>query len=198
MKSLDQETCSYFNKRAATWHMDVNGKEDYIRQILSDTEISPGQTVLDIGCGSGVLVPFIQTLVSATGILLEVDFALNMTRQVRRTFPSVHAICADALDFPLKANQIDRILIFHAFPHFADHHQAITECRRILKPGGQICIFHLKCSRQINAFHLTLEQTVRSHQLPQATQMRVLLEQHNFHVLQADEQPDKYCVRGRK
>ncbi|MBN2012605.1 class I SAM-dependent methyltransferase [candidate division KSB1 bacterium] len=198
MNSLDQETSGYFNGLAATWDMNISGRETYIRQILTNTGLAIGHTVLDLGCGTGVLAAFIRELIVPTGLLLAVDFAINMASRAYRSFPYIRAVCADALHLPFQSGRIDRIIGFHVFPHFANQHQVLAECFRLLKPGGQLCIFHLKCSRQINAFHATLNEPVRQHQLPRPPQMRAMLEQHHFTVLQADEQPGMYCVRATK
>ncbi|MCG8639455.1 MAG: class I SAM-dependent methyltransferase [Desulfobacterales bacterium] len=64
----DKERQAFFNQRAHTW-LDKFYKNpdsgrydrhrDKIKRILATLEVEPDHQILDLGCGSGVLVPYL-------------------------------------------------------------------------------------------------------------------------------------------
>ena len=57
----------------ATGQYDKHEKD--FERLFSLLPLKPGDHVLDTGCGTGVLVPFILERITKTGILYELDFA---------------------------------------------------------------------------------------------------------------------------
>ena len=56
--SMDKrEITAFFDRLAPTWDEDLVRNEEVIRIILDNAQIAPGKRVLDVACGTGVLIP---------------------------------------------------------------------------------------------------------------------------------------------
>ncbi|MBQ7281210.1 MAG: hypothetical protein IJR16_00370, partial [Spirochaetales bacterium] len=51
------EVIAFFDSLAAGWDADMVRNEDVIRTILDNAGVREGSNVLDIACGTGVLIP---------------------------------------------------------------------------------------------------------------------------------------------
>ena len=53
-----EEVIAFFDRLAPGWDAGLVRNEEIIKQILDNAEISAGKSVLDVACGTGVLVPY--------------------------------------------------------------------------------------------------------------------------------------------
>ncbi len=113
-----------------------------LRKVIDYLEKdAPYEQVLDFGCGSGVMLPFLCRI-SACVTALDVDL-LPLERVSRhRTFPSnlrVH----DAREMSLKdlpPASFDRIIATDVLEHVDDLPGTLGDMQALLRPGGQIVI----------------------------------------------------------
>lgn len=123
------------------------GKERPFRKaILRLAALAPGQSVLDVGCGTGTLAIAAKREVGAAGIVRGIDASPEMIARARtkarrqRADVAFENELAEAL--PYADEQIDVVLsslMLHHFPRKL-RAQAVGEFRRVLKPGGRIVI----------------------------------------------------------
>ena len=95
----------------------------------------PGGRLLDVGCGSGEWLLAMQAL----GWTVDgVDFDMEAVRAARER--GVDAFCGDleARGFPEAS--FDAVTLNHVLEHVPDPQRTLTECHRILKPGGKLVI----------------------------------------------------------
>jgi len=93
-----------------------------------------GEKVLDLGCGNGRFSQYLEKA-DYTGV----DFSEKMIEEARKRFPQKKFQVANALSLPFKANTFDKIYsvaVIHQVPSFSYRLEAISEARRVLKPGG--------------------------------------------------------------
>lgn len=114
------------------------------------SEAKPGDTVLDVCCGSGDLARILARQVGKTGKVYGVDFAcaqLDVARQ--KTIPSSQTAPidwqeGDALDLPFEAAQFDAATMGYGLRNVTDVSKSLSELHRVLKPGAKAAIldFH--------------------------------------------------------
>lgn len=106
---------------------------DWIRQRYPDRH---DLEILDVGCGTGLMLQELRPLGNATGIDIS-DEALQFCR--KRGLDNVRN--ADVLDLPFDADRFDFVTAMDIVEHIDDDVSALRQCRRVLKPGGRLFIF---------------------------------------------------------
>jgi SAM-dependent methyltransferase len=106
---------------------DAVGNEIVARHISSDDE------VLDLCCGQGTLTASIaKNAAAVTGL----DFSPEMLARARVTAPAANIVEGDATAMPFEDAQFDKVVCNFGMMHIADQPKALSEVRRVLKPGG--------------------------------------------------------------
>lgn len=198
----------FFNDHAEGWienwyrdsetgRYDKHGKD--FERLFSLLPLKRGNHVLDAGCGSGVLVPFILERITESGLLHELDFAENMiaVNRARHERSNIRFIVSDAENPPLDDASCDMVICFSCFPHFQDKGKAAIALARILKPGGVLVVSHFDSSDGINRHHGRCHAVMHDH-LPDEAGMRALLREAGLRIELFCDEPGFYCILARK
>lgn len=192
-------TRHYFNDLAEQWKARQISEQVKISKLLSRLDWEHCDTILDIGCGTGILFPFIKNLICDRAKIFAMDFAECMVFEAAQTeFAQIELLCGCARYLPFLDNSIDRIIAFHVLPHIQGKQLALQECWRILKPFGELAIIHLHSSEEINAIHESIGGMVKHHKLPSVEEVCRMLENANFEIKDAIDQSGEYFVGGIK
>lgn len=135
------DVIDFFNHYAAGWDADMVRNDDIINLILDNGEIGPGKTVLDVACGTGVLIPdYLKRNVKS---VTAVDIADEMVKIAKKKFPqeNVEIICGD-IEEALFSQGFDCIVVYNAFPHFPEPKRLVKGLISLLNPGGTLTIAH--------------------------------------------------------
>ena len=184
-------------KDPATGRHDKHEKD--FDRLFSLLPLKPGDHVLDVGCGPGVLVPLILERITETGILYELDFADKMIETNRRLHggENIRFILADAENAALDDASCDVVICFSCFPHFHDKEKAMTTLSRLLKPRGVFAVSHFDSSEGINKHHGSCHAVMHDH-LPDEAAMRALLQTEALGIDVFIDEPGFYCIIARK
>ncbi|MCW4046984.1 MAG: class I SAM-dependent methyltransferase [Candidatus Bathyarchaeota archaeon] len=192
----------YFNASAATWDQRYQNREltDFIGQLVSTFNLKPGQKVLDVGTGTGILIPYLLKAVGPTGHVMAVDYAEKMVEICKAKYASVPNVSlgiqrAENLDFPPES--FDAVTCFGLFPHLENKEAALKQLNRVLKPGGKLIIAHALSSEEIKAHHRTVS-VVAHDVLPDKAEMKRLLKQAGFTGIQITDEPGRYVCLSSK
>ncbi|HKW72612.1 MAG TPA: class I SAM-dependent methyltransferase [Candidatus Dormibacteraeota bacterium] len=122
-----------------TWGLPASPEQlamQYFRYRLA-AEVGHGGAVLEVGCGSGMGLPYLQnhSRMSVGG-----DYTLRLLREGRRHIPQANLVCMDAQRLPFLDATFDAVLMLEMIYYLPDHEAAIAECRRVLKPGGSLMV----------------------------------------------------------
>ncbi|MGC4814379.1 methyltransferase domain-containing protein [Micromonospora sp. DT228] len=112
---------------------------DYKQRFRAALDLSPGHAVVDIGCGPGTDLGRLADAVGETGTVIGVDREPRMVAEARRRFadrPTVEVRAGDVHHLPLAATSVDRARTDRVLQHVDDPAAAITQVRRVLRPGG--------------------------------------------------------------
>ena len=189
------EVSDFFDRLAPGWDAGMRRNDEIISMILDNAGITVGNDVLDVACGTGVLIPdYLERKVSSvTGIDLSqkmIEIARNRFRQENVSF-----VCGDA-SFAEFDRRFDSIVVYNALPHIADPEQLISHLAASLKPSGKLTIAHGKSREQINEHHRNLSTAI-AHDLMPAEELALLFEKY-LSVTEKIDDAQMYLVVGQK
>ncbi len=146
------EVISFFDKNAFVWDEQMIRDDKIIDMILANAGVSGDKDVLDVACGTGVLIP--DYLARNVASVTAVDISSEMVKMAKQKFQqqNVHIICGDieTIELPQK---YDNIVVYNAFPHFAEPQVLIKRLVTLLKPDGMLTVAHGMSRERINACH---------------------------------------------
>ena len=146
------EVIAFFDRLAPDWDAEMIRNDEVISEILDNAGISKGKDILDVACGTGVLIPdYLERGVnSVTGI----DISPEMAKTARQKFPqnNVGILCGDVEETKFD-RLFDCVVVYNAFPHFPDPERLIAYLASLLKPGGTLTVAHGMSREKIDAHH---------------------------------------------
>jgi len=102
--------------------------------------IAPGDRVLDVGCGTGVLAREAAARVGPSGRVTGLDLNPGMLAVARRLRPEIDWRQGDALDLPFADHAFDVVVSQFALMFFPDRPLALREMWRVLAAGGRLAV----------------------------------------------------------
>ncbi len=164
--NIDTDTSvnQFFDQHAADWDQYQNQKEGIIiDKILDRAGFNDGDRILDVACGTGILVPhFIKKNISLKNVVA-LDSSENMLRVLQRKFPEVITINRAFEDCTEKYDPFTKIIIFNAFPHFANPLAIFKKAYDFLQRGGKLVIAHSMNRQRLDDQHRGVGGAVKDH-----------------------------------
>lgn len=147
-----KDVIAFFDERAGDWDAGMVRSDEKIGRILDNAAVREGSRVLDIACGTGVLIG--DYLRRGVESVTAVDISPEMIRIARKKFPqkNVRFVCGDAESAPLGEN-FDAIVIYNAFPHFPDPERLVARLAARLASGGRLTVAHGSSRAAVDAHH---------------------------------------------
>ena len=108
--------------------------------LLSVVDLQPGERVLDLACGTGVVARMAAPMVQPGGEVFGVDFNGAQIATARTIDSSIDWREGDAGALPYADQEFDLVVCQQGFQFFPDRVQAVKEIHRVLKPGGRVGI----------------------------------------------------------
>ncbi|NLK28719.1 MAG: class I SAM-dependent methyltransferase [Clostridiales bacterium] len=158
----------FFNSMAEKWDTVCQHDIDKIKHILSLINIYNGAKILDVGTGTGILIPFLREEVREQGKITAIDISDKMLEVAQRkyTYDNVSYICDDVIEADLPSDYFDYVICYSVFPHFHDKQLAIKAIGKYLKVGGKFAICHSQSREAINNLHKCASEVVAEDHLP--------------------------------
>jgi len=111
-----------------------------LEKIVANGQIEKDEVVLDVGSGTGILIPIIRKY--SPSRIYACDLSDKMLEQLNKNYPEVKTIRTDVKDLSLPALSVDVVFINACYPNIADKEGAFKNIGRILKPHGRMVISH--------------------------------------------------------
>ena len=190
----------FFNSRASTWDERCRYDHAKIKEILDMLPIRKGDDILDVGTGTGILIPFLLERIGGKGSIIAVDMAEKMIEIAKKKFchENVFFIADNVFTAGLHEEIFDLIICYSVFPHFDDQAIAVKLLARHLKTGGTIAICHSRGRDEINRKHENASRAVAHDHLPPATVVEEYLEAAGCEIGTLVDTKNLYVLTGRK
>lgn len=186
----------FFDGCAAGWDANMIKDDHIIGKILDNARVEKDMDILDVACGTGVMIPYYLALGvnSVTGI----DISPEMAKIAGEKFqhePRVQVLCGDVE--ALKTDKkYDVIVVYNAFPHFPDPRRLIRILAGMLKEGGRLTVAHGQSREAIDGHHSGAASKV-SCGLMEADRLKKIFDSHLWvEVMISDDR--MYQVSGVK
>ena len=190
----EKEVIDFFNMLADSWDEDIEKDVNKINRILDAAKVSENVSVLDVACGTGVLIP--DYLAKNVARVVAFDISPNMIATARSKFgdqTKVEFQCTDVTGLVLE-EKVDSVMIYNAFPHFANPEEMIAQLAQKVRTGGRLTVAHDMGIEQLNAHHELRAMHV-SVGLITTKEMAKLFEPY-FEVICEVSEEDIYIVSG--
>ena len=120
----------------------------YRKAAVESLNLVPGDTVVDLGCGTGLNFGLLQKQVGPQGSIIGVDLSDGMLRQAqsrieRIGWKNVNLVQADMAEYSF-LHRTDGILSTLALTMSPKYDQIVQRAAEVLQPGKRMSIFELK------------------------------------------------------
>jgi ubiquinone/menaquinone biosynthesis C-methylase UbiE len=111
------------------------------RAAVAALRLRPGESVLDIGTGTGLALPYLAAAVGGDGRVVGIDRSPAMLAGAkRRAAAPVEVVEGDATALPFENAAFDAAISTYGLTAIAEIDAALDEIVRVVRPGGRIAV----------------------------------------------------------
>jgi demethylmenaquinone methyltransferase / 2-methoxy-6-polyprenyl-1,4-benzoquinol methylase len=110
--------------------------------------LGPGDSALDVACGTGDLAIELARRVGAGGEVIGSDFAEEMLERARAKAPGLVWEWGNALELPYASGRFDAATVGFGARNFSDLERGLAEMTRVVKPGGRVVVLEITTPRR--------------------------------------------------
>jgi SAM-dependent methyltransferase len=108
--------------------------------LVEAAGIVPGQAVLDVACGTGIVARTAADRMGGRGRVVGLDINQGMLTVAGRLRPDIEWRQGDAGDLPFEGGSFDAVLCQSGLMFFPDRAGALREMARVAAPGGTVAV----------------------------------------------------------
>lgn len=113
------------------------------RSVMKKMQVQPGDTALDVCCGTGDWSFSLAKAVGPKGQVTGLDFSKNMLsvaekKNTEKSIDQLSFTWGNAMELPFEDNSFDFVTIGFGLRNVPDYLQVLKEMYRVVKPGGKV------------------------------------------------------------
>ncbi len=191
----------FFDEQAKNWDNFIG--KDLLRKIkykiLPKLKIKNLDKVIDIGCGTGIMLPFLLEKLGCEGKLVALDYSKKMLEIAKKKFgKKCDYICCDAHNIKLDGEMFDVAICFNVFPHFDNKNKVVEEIFRILKPEGKFYIAHSDSIKNIMKLHKKTHKVIMNDKMLTDEKIKCICKKAGFKNIKIANNRDYYLLSATK
>ncbi|MFR9070478.1 methyltransferase domain-containing protein [Paeniclostridium hominis] len=186
----------FFDNIAKEWDNIIEVNEEKINTLLSKLDIKENERVLDVGTGTGVLIPFIKKL-NKNGYIRGVDFSNGMLEVARKKYKHIQNLDFEIIDVENEVikEKYNKIILYSMFPHIENKTKTIkTLVKNNLSENGKLMIAHSNSREFLNNMHKEKNEAVSEARLIPIDNQVKLFEDIGLNVVEAFENDQMYYL----
>lgn len=186
----------FFDNISKEWDNIIEVNEEKINTLLSKLDIKENERVLDVGTGTGVLIPFIKKL-NKNGYIRGVDFSNGMLEVARKKYKHIQNLDFEIIDVENEVikEKYNKIILYSMFPHIENKTKTIkTLVKNNLSENGKLMIAHSNSREFLNNMHKEKNEAVSEARLIPIDNQVKLFEDIGLNVVEAFENDQMYYL----
>ena len=191
----------FFNSCADNWDNIRQTNPAILEKLINLANIPAEAAVLDVGSGTGVLLPYLHAQVGACGKITAIDFSENMLAKAQEKFynlNNLNFLVGDILEMDLPQNFYDVVICLNFFPHLHTRKEEfLRKMNCALKNDGSLIVMHDISRETVNNIHRESE-VVAEHRLPEAKVVGEMFQACGYQNIHAYEDDTMYFIKGCK
>ena len=200
---VDLARAKFFDEFSDSW--DTKGpspEPEVVLTFLRKLNINSKKTVLDVGTGTGFLIPHFFSFHPAKVIAM--DLSAGMLSKLRGKYSSQFGASLEILHgdvhlLNLGDATVDIAVCNGVYPHFHDKPLALSQLHRVLKRGGTLAVNHFAGRQFINSIHgSSSHDLIRQDLLDPVMILSKIIACHGFHVTEWRDCSTEYYLIAEK
>jgi ubiquinone/menaquinone biosynthesis C-methylase UbiE len=144
------EAIEQYRSRVPVYDLEIALAEPIRRRAIERLGLKPGETVLDVGCGTGLSFPHIERYIGPRGAIIGVEQSPDMMAKARARAEENGWANVTLINAPAEEASIERhadAAVFHFTHDLMQTPAALENALRVLKPGARVVATGLKWAR---------------------------------------------------
>lgn len=193
---MEQTEVDFFDKLAPTWDAnEVRSTPARVRSILGKLPIRHGMNVLDLGTGTGVLIPYLSEMTGGEGHVTAVDLSEGMLSLAIKKYGNLKNVEFLKIDFEEEQipGMYDVVMLYSVYPHLHAPRDTFEWLFRMnMTEGGVIVVAFPSDEKFINNIHH--ERDSESDHLPPARVLAAIIREWGFRTEILADDADEYII----
>jgi len=156
----------YYNRTANLYKLRYTEEQNLkIKAAVENLEFPKQGSILDLGCGTGLLLPRIQEMAkNIVGLDISKDMLGEVKHSMKRSV-NVHLVLGDADNTPFRNNYFDAVFAITLLQNMPNPQHTLKEVKRVTKPNASMIVTALKKRFTENSFLKLLKEANLKHKL---------------------------------
>jgi ubiquinone/menaquinone biosynthesis C-methylase UbiE len=144
------EAIEQYRSRVPVYDLEIALAEPIRRRAIARLGLKPGETVLDLGCGTGLSLPYLEQFVGPQGAIIGIEQSPDMIAKARTRAQENGWANVTLINAPAEEAKIGRhadAAVFHFTHDLMQTPAALDNVFRSLKPRARVVATGLKWAR---------------------------------------------------